>query len=147
MKLPSDMVSAFYVVSNSCSCNNTSFVDARLDASVDITIKKGGSNVHGTVVLAIKGQGLAQPIDCSLDNSDLGAKLTWKHQNNIVQDFTSRQQPNLYQVNEKHSQRLYINKTDDSDGGVYSCEISVENATLLSKSFTLIFGMLLCSVA
>ena len=134
------MVSAFYVVSNSYSCNNTSFVDA----SVDITIKKGGSNVHGTAVATVKGEGLARPINCSLDNSNLGAKLTWKHQNNIVQDFTSGQQPNIYQVNEKHSQRLYIIKTDDSDVGVYSCEISVENATLLSKSFTLIVGMLLC---
>ena len=109
---------------------------------MDITIKSDGSNVVGTTVLAIKGQGLVQSIDCALENGNLSAYLTWKHQNDIVLDFSSAQQPGIYQVNEMHSQQLYINNPSDSDGGVYSCEFSIENATLLSKSFTLnVVGM------
>ena len=142
MKLPSDMVSAFYIVISSYSCNYASIADASLDASMDITIKKEGSNVVGTTVVAIEGQRLAQSIDCTLISSSLSAYLTWKHQNDIVQSFSSGQQPGIYQVNGKNSQRLYINNPADSDGGVYSCEFSIENATLLSKSFTLnVVGM------
>ena len=109
---------------------------------MDITIKSDGSNVVGTTVLAIKGQGLAQSIDCALENGNLSAYLTWKYQNNTVQNFSSGQQPNIYQVNKKNSQQLYVNKPADSDGGVYSCEFSIENTILLSKSFTLnVVGM------
>ena len=57
--------------------------------------------------------------------------------------FSSGMQPGIYQVKEKNSQRLYINKPALSDGELYSCEFSIENATMWSKSFTLIFGMLL----
>ena len=131
------MVSAFYIVSSRYSCNNVSIADASLDASMDITIKKEGSNVVGTTVVAIEGQRLAQSIDCALSSSNLSAYLTWKHQTNIVQNFSSGQQPGIYQVNGKNLQRLYINKPADSDSGVYSCEFSIECTTLLSKSFTL----------
>ena len=93
-----------------------------------------------------QGNGLPKPIDCTVIESTVNysISLAWKHNNNSVLKFSSGMQPGIYQVKEKKSQRLYINKPALSDGGVYSCEFSIENVTVWPKSFTLIVGMLVC---
>ena len=122
--------------------NNLSFT---IDAIVDINIESDSTNVDEGGFSGYQGDGLTKPIDCTVieNTGNYSISLAWKHNNNSVLKFSSGMQPGIYQVKEKNSQRLYINKPALSDGELYSCEFSIENAAMWSKSFTLIFGMLL----
>ena len=133
---------------NLCCCQQLQLynkLSSTVDAIVDISIESGGTNVDGHNFSVYQGNGLIRPINCTVieNTANYNISLTWKHNNsNNVQTFSSGLKPDVYQMNEMHSQQLYINNPSDSDGGVYSCEFSIENATLLSKSFTLnVVGM------
>ena len=119
-------------------CNSSSLT---VDASVNMSIESDGANVDGH---SFFGQGPSKSIDCTIieNTANFNVSLTWKLNNVNVPRFSSGQQPGIYQVYENNTQ-LYINETE-SDDGVYSCELSIGNTTVISKSFTLITkGMLL----
>ena len=78
-------------------------------------------------------------------SSSFGVQF-WKHNNNIVKKFSGEQLPGLYQLKKNNALQLHINKIANSDSGLYSCEVSIRNVTLLSKSFTLNISSLFCVV-
>ena len=102
-------------------------------------ILRDGAKIDGHSFAMYKGQRLSSSIDCSVieNTANFSLSLTWMHNSNKVQTVSSGQLPDIYQVNENKMQRLYINKTADSDDEVYACHVSVGNATVLSQSFTL----------
>ena len=145
VKLPLDIVSAFYVATSVYSCI---LIFPTVDAIVDIRIESNGTDVDGHNISVYQGKGLAKSIDCSIkpDNAGVAASLTWKHGNGDVPTVLTGQSFGIYQVNKNGIQQLYINNSADSDDGIYSCQASDANANLLPKSFTLHFNGILLFV-
>ena len=96
-------------------------------------------NIEGTSVTVDENQDYSNPIDCGVspDVTNFNALLQWKHNTNNDVPSSSLQNAGVYQVYENGVQRLYIKSTSASDSGVYTCQYTTIDGSIVSKSFTL----------
>ena len=100
-------------------------------------------NIEGTSVAVDKNQDYSNPIDCGVspDVTNFSALLQWKHNTTNVVPSSSVQNAGVYQVYENGVQRLYIKSASGSDSGVYACQYTATNSSIVSKSFALNVGV------
>ena len=96
-------------------------------------------NVEGTSVAVDENQDYSNSIDCGVspDVTNFNALLQWKHNTTNDLPSSSVQTTGVYQVYETGVQRLYIKSASASDSGVYTCQYTTTNGSIVSKSFTL----------
>ena len=96
-------------------------------------------NIEGTSVAVDENQDYSNPIDCGVspDVTNFTALLQWKHNTTNDVPSSSVQTTGVYQVYENGVQRLYIKSASTSDSGVYSCQYTATDGSIVSKSFTL----------
>ena len=95
-------------------------------------------NIEETSVAVDENQGYSNPIDCGVSpdvTNFNNARLQWKHNMTIVVPSSSAQ--NVYQVYENGVQRLYIKSASVSSNGLYTCQYTATDGSIVSKSFTL----------
>ena len=106
---------------------------------MEIAILDSNTNIERTSVTVDDDQHYSNPVDCGVspDVTNFNALLQWKH--NTINDVppSSLQNAGVYQVYENGVQRLYIKSASASDRGVYTCQYTTTNGSLVSKSFTL----------
>ena len=107
---------------------------------MEIAILDNDTHIEGTRVVVDENQDYSNPIDCgvSLHVTNFNALLQWKH--NTTNDIASSsgQNAGVYQVYENGVQRLYIKLASVFDNGLYTCQYTAANGSIVSKSFTLI---------
>ena len=96
-------------------------------------------NIEGTIVVVDDNQNYSNPIDCGVspDVTNFNALLQWKHNTTKDVPSSSLQTTGVYQMYENSVQRLYIKSISASDSGVYTCQYTATNGSIVSKSFTL----------
>ncbi|XP_062509144.1 uncharacterized protein LOC134185379 [Corticium candelabrum] len=106
---------------------------------LEIAILDNNMNIEGTSVTVDENQDYSNPIDCGVspDVTNFNALLQWKHNTNNDVPSSSLQNAGVYQVYENGVQRLYIKSTSASDSGVYTCQYTTIDGSIVSKSFTL----------
>ena len=95
-------------------------------------------HIEGTSVAVDENQDYSNPIDCGVspDVTNFNALLQWKH--NTINDVPSSsvQNTGVYQMYENGVQQLYIKSANVSSNGVYTCQYTATNGSIVSKSFT-----------
>ena len=96
-------------------------------------------NIEGKSVTVDENQDYSNPIDCGVspDVTNFNALLQWKHNTTNDIPSSSLQNVGVYQVYENGVQRLYIKSASASDSGVYTCQYSTTDGSIVAKSFTL----------
>ena len=96
-------------------------------------------NIEGTSVAVDDNKDYSNPIDCGVspDVTNFNALLQWKHNATSDVPSSSAQNAGVYQMYENGVQRLYIKSASASDSGVYTCQYTATNGSIVSKSFTL----------
>ena len=92
-------------------------------------------NIEGTSVAVDENQDYSNPIDCGVspDVTNFNALLQWKH--NMTIDVP----PSIAQiVYENGVSKLYIKSASASSNGLYTCQYTATDDSIVSKSFTLI---------
>ena len=106
---------------------------------LEIAILVNNMNIEGRSVAVDENQDYSNPIDCGVspDVTNFNALLQWKHNTTHDVPSSSVQNAGVYQVYENGVQRLYIKSASASDRGVYSCQYTATDGSIVSKSFTL----------
>ena len=96
-------------------------------------------HIEGTSVAVDENQDYSNPIDCGVSPNvtNYNALLQWKHNTTNDVPSSNGQTTGLYQVYENGVQQLYIKSASSSDGGVYTCQYTATDGSIVSKSFTL----------
>ena len=110
-----------------------------LIVELEIAILDDNTNIVGTSVAVDENQNYSNPIDCGVspDVTNFNALMQWKHNTTNDVPSLSVQIAGVYQVYENGVQKLYIKSASVSDSGVYTCQYSATNGSIVSKSFTL----------
>ena len=106
---------------------------------LEIAILDNNTNIEGTILAVVKNQDYSNPIDCGVspDETNFNALLQWKHNTTNDVPSSSVQNAGVYQVYENGVQRLYIKSAGAFDSGVYTCQYTATDGSIVSKSFTL----------
>ena len=106
---------------------------------LEIAILDNNTNIEGTSVTVDDNQDYSNPIDCGVspDVTNFNALLQWKHNTTNHVPSSSVQNTGVYQMYENGVQRLYIKSASASDSGVYTCQYTATDGSIVSKSFTL----------
>ena len=96
-------------------------------------------NIEGKSVTVDENQDYSNSIDCGVspDVTNFNALLQWKHNTTNDIPSSSLQNVGVYQVYENGVQRLYIKSASASDSGVYTCQYTTTDGSIVVKSFTL----------
>ena len=96
-------------------------------------------HIEGTSVAVDENQDYSNSIDCGIspDVTNFNALLQWKHNTTNDVASSSVQNSGVYQVYENGVQRLYIKSASVSFNGLYTCQYTATNGSIVSKSFTL----------
>ena len=96
-------------------------------------------NIEETSVAVDENQDYSNPIDCGVspDVTNFNARLQWTHNVTIDVPSSSAQTAGVYQVYENGAQRLYIKSVSVSSNGLYTCQYTAPDGSIVSKSFTL----------
>ena len=96
-------------------------------------------NIEGTSVAVDENQDYSNPIDCGVspDVTNFNALLQWKHNTTNDVPSSSVQTTGVYQMYENGVQRLYIKSASVSSNGLYTCQYTATDGSIVSKSFTL----------
>ena len=106
---------------------------------LEIAILDNNMHIEGASVAVDDNQDYSNPIDCGVspDVTNFNALLQWKHNTTNNVPSSSVQTAGVYQVYENGVQRLYIKSASTSDIGVYTCQYTATDGSIVSKSFTL----------
>ena len=106
---------------------------------LEIAILDNNMNIEGKSVTVDDNQNYSNPIDCGVspDVTNFNALLQWKHSTANDVPSSSVQNAGVYQMYENGVQRLYIKSASASDRGVYTCQYTTTDGSIVSKSFTL----------
>ena len=104
---------------------------------LEIAILDNNMNIEGRSVAVDENQDYSNPIDCGVspDVTNINARLQWKH--NMTIDVPSSSAQSVYQVYENGVQKLYIKSASVSSNGLYTCQYTATDGSIVSKSFTL----------
>ena len=85
-----------------------------------------------------ENQDYSNSIDCGVspDVTNFNALLQWKHNTTIDVPSSSVQNAGVYQLYENGVQKLYIKSATVSSNGLYTCQYTAINGSIVSKSFT-----------
>ena len=96
-------------------------------------------NIEGTSVAVDENQVYSNPIDCGVspDVTNFNSLLQWKHNTTNDVPSSSVQNAGVYQMYENGVQQLYIKSASAFNSGVYTCQYTATDGSIVSKSFTL----------
>ena len=104
---------------------------------MEIAILDNTNHIEGTSVEVNENQDYSNPIDCGVspDVTNFNALLQWKH--NLTIDVPPPSAQSVYQMYENGVQRLCIKSASVSSNGLYTCQYTATDGSIVSKSFTM----------
>ena len=105
---------------------------------MEIAILDNNKNIEGTSVAVDENQDYSNSIVCGVspDVTSFNTLLEWKHNTTIDVPSSSVQNAGVYQLYENGVQKLYIKSASVSSNGLYTCQYTATNGSIVSKSFT-----------